>query len=65
MTKPGLAALLLAPKKSGEERNDDETYGKEDEGEEYKALAEEAFPDEEWTPERVNALKEFVMKCMG
>lgn len=67
--RPGLAALLLAaPKKGdGEDSGDegDDTYAEEDDGEDYKALAEEAFPDEEWTPERVSALKEFVMKCMG
>lgn len=63
----GLALLLAAPKKgSGEGYDDGETEsGEEDAGEDYQALAEEAFPDEEWSPERVAALKEFVMKCVG
>lgn len=63
--KGGLA-LLLAPKKGGEDDDGDYDQGAdEDTEDDYTQLAEEAFPDEDWTPERVKALKEFVMKCMG
>lgn len=60
-------ALLLAPKKGeGEDPSDEYDKGDdEDTEDDYMKLAEEAFPDEDWTPQRVAALKEFVMKCMG
>ena len=63
-TNKGLA-LLLAPKGGGEGDGDDYDQGDDEDSEDdYTKLAEEAFPDEDWTPERVKALKEFVMKCM-
>ena len=67
MKKPGLAALLLAAPKRGSARDsgDDPESGDDGDDEDYQALAEQAFPDEDWTPERVAALKEFVMKCTG
>lgn len=29
-----------------------------------EAFAQAAFPEKEWTPEQVDALKDFVMACM-
>lgn len=40
---------------------DDADEGSDD----YKSLASEAFPDEEWTPDRVAALKSLIKLCMG
>ena len=60
MKAPSIAVLL------GKGPSKDDDY-KRDEGaseEEYMSYAQEAFPDEEWTPERVKALKQFVMACM-
>jgi hypothetical protein len=59
---PGLALLLSdsSKAKGGEEESDSE-----DEGEDYSDLAKEAFPDEDWSPERLAAFKELVMSCMG
>lgn len=34
-------------------------------GDDYKDLASEAFPDEDWTPERVGALKALIKMCAG
>ncbi len=31
----------------------------------YKALASEAFPDEDWTPERIDSLKALIKLCAG
>ena len=31
----------------------------------YMALAKEAFPDDDWSPERVSALKALIKLCMG
>jgi hypothetical protein len=34
-------------------------------GDDYMSLAKEAFPDDDWTPERVSALKTLVKLCAG
>lgn len=57
-------ALLLAPKKGEEADADDEGDAEESESD-YTELAEAAFPDEDWTPERLKAFKELVMSCVG
>lgn len=43
----------------------DEAEKPGEESDEYKQAAEEAFPDEDWTPERVDSFKAFVKLCMG
>ena len=43
----------------------DEAESSGESSDEYKQAAEEAFPDEDWTPERVDALKALVKLCMG
>jgi hypothetical protein len=61
--KSSLAILLATPKGGrGEDEDDD---GAEDSEGDYEALAEAAFPDEDWTPDRLKAFKELVMACMG
>lgn len=37
--------------------------GPAEESDEYMQAAKEAFPDEDWTPERVEALRAFVNMC--
>lgn len=64
MTKGSLALLLAAPKGGGEEGDDAESADSESGDDDYTAFAEAAFPDEDWTKERVDALKQFVMACM-
>jgi len=56
-------AFVLGGKPDKGEPPDDESEEASDE--EYRSYAETAFPDEEWTPERLKALKQFVMACMG
>jgi hypothetical protein len=43
----------------------DEAESPGEESSEYRQAAEEAFPDEDWTPERVDAFKAFVKLCSG
>lgn len=45
------------------ESGDDESIGSE--SSELKQCAEEAFPDEDWTPERLASLKALMKLCMG
>lgn len=33
-------------------------------GDDYKQAAEEAFPDDDWTPDRLDALKALIKLCM-
>lgn len=35
------------------------------ESDEYKQAAEEAFPDQEWTPERIDSLKALIKMIAG
>lgn len=61
----GLALVFGAPKPSPKEEPGESESMSEDAGDdEYTRLAEAAFPDTEWTPERISALKELVMMCM-
>ena len=40
--------------------------GGDDSGDDdYKSLAEEAFPDDDWNPQRVDALKALIKLCVG
>lgn len=55
-------ALVLAF--GGKPKDEGEDDGEEYEGGDLADLAQAAFPDEEWTPERLTALKEYVMACM-
>jgi hypothetical protein len=61
MAKGQGLALLLADSPKGKDDEDES----DDSGEDYSDLAKEAFPDEDWTPDRLAAFKEFVMSCMG
>lgn len=36
----------------------------EEESDEYTQAAKEAFPNEDWTPERVDALRALISMCM-
>lgn len=36
----------------------------DEESDEYAQAASEAFPDEDWTPERVEALRALIKMCM-
>jgi hypothetical protein len=35
-----------------------------EESDEYMQAAQEAFPDDDWTPERIDALKALIKLCM-
>jgi hypothetical protein len=48
-----------------EDSDDAPAVSSEEEGGEYEKFARAAFPDEDWTPKRLIALKELVMSCMG
>lgn len=69
--KQASLAILLKPKGGGDDKGGDAPDAEEEAGEgddsseDYQALAEEAFPDEKWTPDRLAAFKELVMSCMG
>ena len=45
--------------------DDSEGDSMEEESTELKQAAEEAFPDEDWTPERLGSLKTLMKMCMG
>ena len=45
--------------------DDSEGDSMEEESTELKQAAEEAFPDEDWTPSRLGSLKTLMKMCMG
>lgn len=65
--KGGALALLLKmhPKggSMGDSAGDDEASEPAPDMEKLKTLAEQAFPDEDWSDERLQALHEFVKAC--
>lgn len=65
MAKGAIGALVAMMPKGGKAKgaySDEETS--EDEGlQKFKDLAQEAFPEEDMTDDRVLALKEFVKAC--
>jgi hypothetical protein len=65
MAKGALALLMrMKPKGgSGEDDYGDEEKSEGDDKEKFMSLAQDAFPDEDMTEERVAALKEFVKAC--
>lgn len=67
---PSIAVLLGKSPMKGDDYGKPDS--KEEEGsesdseaseEEYRSYLETAFPDEDWTKERIDALHEFVMAC--
>lgn len=62
--KGGSLAILLGTKPKGDDAEEEGSDAEESGEDDYTAFAEAAFPDEDWTPKRVDALKQFVMACM-
>ena len=57
--------MSAGSKGMGDDAGGDDSADEEKGESKYQDLAEKAFPDEDWSdPERVSALKEFVMACM-
>jgi hypothetical protein len=50
------------PSEGGDDGDAPDDEGSESE---LKQAAEEAFPDEDWSPERLDALKALMKLCMG